>query len=193
MASRITYQKGFELIIEALEILLRLNIQVIIMGDGEKDYIAKINKLVKKYPQKIVWIGFDENKQYETALYAGGDMFLLPSSFEPCGINQMKALRYGCIPIVRSVGGLKDTISNFDFNNKDGNGFIFNTYSPLSLYGAIIRALEYYKNRKIWLKLAKSGMQLSFSWNLPAKQYEHIFNRALKVRKDSQDDNGGIK
>ncbi len=183
MTSRITHQKGFELIMQTLPILLHLNVQVIIMGDGDKDYIAQIKKLIKTHPQKIAWTSWNvEGPKYETSLYAGGDMLLLPSTSEPCGINQMKALRYGCIPVVRSIGGLKDTITNFDFNNPTGNGFTFFTYSPLSLYGAIVRALEYHKNKNSWSELVKNGMQISFSWNLPARLYLKLFSEALKIK-----------
>jgi len=188
MCSRITHQKGFDLILEALTILLRFKIQFIIMGDGNKEYISKLKKLMKKNPQKIVWTKF--NQKYETSLYAGGDMFLLPSTSEPCGINQMKALRYGCIPIVRSIGGLKDTITNYDFNNPEGNGFTFSSYSPLSLYGAIIRALEYNKNKIIWNNLVTQAMQISFSWNLPAKLYVELFKRAIRIRQGRRNGNG---
>ncbi len=184
MSSRITHQKGFELILKALPILLHFDLQMIIMGDGDKKYIAEIKKLIKKHPKKLVWVSWDkEGPKYETSLYAGGDMFLLPSTTEPCGINQMKALRYGCIPIVRSIGGLKDTITNFDFNNSEGKGFTFRTYSSFSLYGAIVRALEYYKNRKIWDRLVINGMQISFSWNLPAQNYVRLFSKAIKFKK----------
>ena len=190
MSSRITHQKGFELILKALDILLHLNIQMIIMGDGDKNYISEIKKIIKNYPAKLAWVSWaSDGPKYETSLYAGGDMFLLPSTSEPCGINQMKALRYGCIPIVRSIGGLKDTITNFDFKNLNGNGFAFLTYSPLSLYGAIVRALEYYKNRKIWQRLIIRGMQISFSWNLPAALYVRLFRKAITAYKNKKNGN----
>jgi starch synthase len=191
ITSRITHQKGFELILKALEILLHFNIQMIIMGDGDKEYISNIKKLIKKYPRKLVWTSFKKDgSKYETSLYAGGDMVLLPSTTEPCGINQMKALRYGCIPIVRSSGGLKDTITNYDFNNKDGNGFTFKTYSSFSLYGAIVRALEYYKDKKVWKRLVTSGMKISFSWNLPAALYVQLYRKAIKIYKGKKNGNG---
>ena len=190
MSSRITHQKGFELILEAFKILLRLDIQIIVMGDGDGDYIKELKKMNKQYPKKIAWVSWDQERDYETSLYAGGDMFLLPSNNEPCGVNQMKALRYGCIPIVRSIGGLKDTITNFDFIHRDGNGFTFRTYSPLSLYGAIVRALEYYKDKKIWNKLAQDGMKISFSWNLPAKLYVELFRKAMVVASGKKKSNG---
>lgn len=183
LSSRITHQKGFEIILETLPILLHLRVGAVIMGDGDKNYISQIKKLAKKNPGKLAWVSWDEDgPKYETSLYAGGDMFILPSTSEPCGINQMKALRYGCIPIVRSIGGLKDTIDNYDFNHRDGNGFVFRTYSPLSLYGAIVRALEYYKNKKVWHRLIKKAMQISFSWNLPAANYVRLFRKAMKYR-----------
>lgn len=191
MSSRITHQKGFELIFKALPDLLHFNLQIIVMGDGDKQYISRIKRLIKKYPKKLAWVSWNKDgPKYETSLYAGGDMFLLPSTTEPCGINQMKALRYGCIPIVHSIGGLKDTITNFDFKNKTGNGFAFSTYSPMSLYGAIVRALEYYKNKKIWHALIARDMQISFSWNLPASLYERLFRKAIQVYRGKKNGNG---
>lgn len=183
MSSRIAFEKGFNLVLDVLEHLARYNMQMIIMGDGDKNYINQIVKISKKYPNKLVWTPFDQ--KYETSLYAGADLLVLPSNTEPCGLNQLKALRYGCIPIVHSIGGLKDTITNFDFNNRDGNGFTFTNYSALSFYGAIMRAREYYKNQKLWKNLVAQSMGLSFSWDLPASLYVRLFKTAIKLRRES--------
>ncbi|KKS42371.1 hypothetical protein A3H03_02725 [Candidatus Kuenenbacteria bacterium RIFCSPLOWO2_12_FULL_42_13] len=183
MSSRIAYEKGFNLVLDILDHLGRYDIQILVMGDGDKNYINEITKIGKKYPKKIIWTPFDDKR--ETGLYAGGDLILLPSNTEPCGINIMKAMRYGCIPIVHSVGGPKDTIANFDFNNRDGNGFSFANYSALSLYGAILRALEYYKNKKIWRHLVAQDMHSSFTWDLPAGRYVHLFKKAIKLHQES--------
>ncbi|HRY63263.1 MAG TPA: glycogen/starch synthase [Patescibacteria group bacterium] len=183
MSSRIAFEKGFNLVLEVLEHLARYNMQMIIMGDGDKNYISQIVKISKKYPGKLAWTPFEQKD--ETSLYAGGDLLVLPSNAEPCGINQLKALRYGCIPIVHSIGGLKDTITNFDFNNQDGNGFTFGNYSSLSFYGAIMRAREYYKNQALWKKLVVQSMKLSFSWDLPAQLYVRLFKKAIKLRQET--------
>ncbi|NMB48089.1 glycogen synthase [Candidatus Kuenenbacteria bacterium] len=180
MSSRLAFEKGFSLVLEILEHLVRYNIQMIIMGDGDKNYINQILKISKKYQTKLVWTPFSQKD--ETSLYAGGDLLVLPSNTEPCGLNQLKALRYGCIPIVHSIGGLKDTITNFDFNNRAGNGFVFTNYSALSFYGAIMRAREYYKNQTLWKKLVSQAMCLSYSWDLPASRYVRLFKKALKSR-----------
>lgn len=183
MSSRIAFEKGFNLVLEVLEHLARYDMQIIIMGDGDKNYINQIVKISRKYPKKLIWTPFDQKN--ETLLYAGGDFLVLPSNTEPCGLNQLKALRYGCIPIVHSIGGLKDTIDNFDFNNRLGNGFTFTNYSSLSFYGAIMRAREYYKNQAIWKKLVTQSMRLSFSWDLPAKRYIQLFKKAIKLKQES--------
>ncbi len=183
MSSRIAFEKGFNLVLEVLEHLARYNMQMVIMGDGDKNYINQIVKISKKYPSKLVWTPFDQ--KHETSLYAGGDMLVLPSNTEPCGLNQLKALRYGCIPIVHSIGGLKDTITNFDFTNRAGNGFVFTNYSALSFYGAIMRAREYYKNKTLWQKLVVQSMRLSYSWDLPANRYVRLFKTAIKLRQET--------
>ncbi|HOZ36451.1 MAG TPA: glycogen/starch synthase [bacterium] len=188
MSARIAFEKGFNLVLEILEHLVRYNIQMIIMGDGDKNYISQIVKISKKYPGKLVWVPFSQKD--ETSLYAGGDLLVLPSNTEPCGLNQLKAMRYGCIPIAHSIGGLKDTITNFDFNNREGNGFVFTNYSALSFYGAIMRAREYYKNKTLWNKLVSQAMRLSYSWDLPATRYVRLFKTAIKLRQEAASENG---
>jgi len=180
LTSRVTFQKGFELILEILEPLLRLDIELIFMGDGDKQYINVIKKSVKRYPKKIIWLPFAENKNLETLLYAGSDIFLLPSHHEPCGINQLIAMRYGCIPIVRRVGGLMDTVTNYNPRTNRGNGFNFFSFNPYSLYATIIRALENYRFQANWHKLIVRVMQESNSWEIPARKYITLYRRAIK-------------
>lgn len=181
--SRLAYQKGFDLILNILEQLAKLDVQIIFMGDGDKAYISKLKKFQKAYPDKIVWLPFSENEKYETLVYAGSDFFLLPSHHEPCGINQLIAMRYGCIPIVRKVGGLNDTVENFDplVSVKKGTGFTFIRFNELSLYGAIIRALETYKYKEVFRSLIVRAMQESNSWEIPARKYIELYNRVIKM------------
>ena len=182
--SRVTFQKGFELIFRILDHLLKMDLQIIIMGDGDKEYINQLKKYQKRYPQKIVWLPFSKNQKHETLVYAGSDFFLLPSHHEPCGINQLIAMRYGCVPIVRKVGGLYDTVENFNSINKRGTGFSFDTFDPFSLYGAIIRALETKKYKNAWRDIMVRAMRESNSWEIPAKKYISLYMKAIKNNKD---------
>ena len=176
--SRVTFQKGFDLILKTIIQLLNMNVQIVFMGDGDKNYLQPIKKLVKENPKKLVWSSF--NPDEETSLYAASDFFLLPSNHEPCGINQLIAMRYGCVPIVREVGGLYDTVDNFDPSNKKGTGFTFKAENPFAFYGAIVRALEARKNKSLWAKILKRIMKESNSWEIPAKKYIELYKRALK-------------
>jgi starch synthase len=184
--SRLTFQKGFELILETLEHLLNLDLQIVIIGAGEKSYIKELLKIQKKHPKKLAVLPtHEENQKYETLVYAGADLFLLPSHHEPCGINQLIAMRYGCIPVVRRVGGLHDTVTNFNPITNRGNGFTFKSFNAFSLFGTIVRALEDYRHKKSWRELIVRAMKESNSWEIPAKKYITLYNKALKLKNDN--------
>lgn len=188
--SRVTFQKGFELIIKILPYLLRGEVQVIIIGSGDKDYIKELQKLAKRHPKKLAVIpSHEENQKYETLIYAGSDFFLLPSHYEPCGINQLIAMRYGCLPIVHKVGGLQDTVTNLNPSMKSGNGFTFNYFDEWSFYGAIVRALETYKHKNVFEGLIMRAMKSSNSWEIPAKKYLELYRKALKLPKSGLNNN----
>jgi starch synthase len=179
-AYRIAYQKGFSLILESLNKLMDLGVELIIAGTGDKTFIKELKKFAKKYPDQLVIIpSHEKTLEYETQLYAGADMIIIPSHYEPCGINQMKAFRYGCVPIVRSTGGLNDTVIDYQEGNIS-NGFKFKDYSSEDFLTAITRALEIYKNHKAWRDLACRGMKSSFSWDLPAQEYLEFYKKAIK-------------
>lgn len=181
MITRITEQKGFDLIFAIMEAIMRLDIQFIIMGEGDKRYESEIRKFCKKYPDK-----FSSHLEFDpinaTQVYAGSDMLLMPSRFEPCGLNQMISLRYGTIPIVHSTGGLADTINDFNPKTWRGNGFSFKEYNPHDLLMAITRAIETYKHRDIWNKLLLKAMDQSFSWEIPARKYIKLFRNFLRQK-----------
>jgi len=185
--SRVTFQKGFELIINILPQLIKTEAQFIIIGSGDKRYIKELQKIARKYPAQIAVVPSHEaNQKYETLVYAGADFFLLPSTHEPCGINQLIAMRYGCIPVVREIGGLYDTVDNFNPATGRGTGFTFKSQSDddVSLfYAAIVRALENYKNKFTWKSLIKRAMRRSHSWEIPAKKYIKLYQTALKYKK----------
>lgn len=175
--SRVTFQKGFNLILKVIDSLLKLNIQLIFLGDGNKEYIEPLKKLQRKNKNKLIWLPFDQKK--ESLLYAASDLFLLPSNHEPCGINQLIAMRYGCIPVVRAIGGLHDTVTNFNPTTGKGTGFTFKTEDENMFYAAVVRALENYKHRKVWHNLVKRAMKQSTSWEIPAKKYVELYKKVI--------------
>jgi starch synthase len=181
MTSRITEQKGFRLLLNIIRLLLKTNVQLIVMGDGEEKYISLLQKVQKEYPKQLVITSFDHDK--ETMIYAASDIFLLPSRFEPCGINQLIALRYGCIPVVHHIGGLADTIIDYDPRRKIGNGFTFQRYGAVSFLVAIVRAIEVYKHKRIWKELVISSLREANTWRIPALKYIDLYETTIKLRK----------
>jgi starch synthase len=177
--SRISWQKGYDLILKALEQLLRLDIQFIFMGNGSKEYVALLKKFAKKYPKKMALFSF--NEKIETAIYAGSDFFILPSHYEPCGINQLIAMRYGCIPIVHEVGGLYDTVNNYNPTTHQGTGFTYKQQDEIAFYTAVVRAVENYRHRDDWHRLLVKAMEVSSSWEIPAKKYVKLYHKALNL------------
>ncbi len=180
MTSRITEQKGFRLFLKIVKILMRLPVQVVVMGNGDKKMTEALQKVQKEFPKQFVVIPFDAD--VETSLYAGSDMFVLPSRFEPCGINQMIALRYGCVPIVHHIGGLADTIVDYNPAEKVGNGFTFNRYTSVYLLICIVRAIEVYKQKRAWKELMISSLREANSWLIPAKKYIDLYKTTIKLK-----------
>ncbi|MES2436737.1 MAG: glycogen/starch synthase [Patescibacteria group bacterium] len=183
MTSRITEQKGFKLLMNIIKLILRFEVQIIIMGDGDKEMVSYFEKVQKEFPKQLVIVPFDHEK--ETLYYAASDIFLLPSRFEPCGINQMIALRYGCIPVVHHIGGLADTIVDYDPLKKSGNGFTFKRYSAVNLLVAIVRALETFKHKRAWKELTISSLREANSWLLPAFKYIDLYETTIKLKRRS--------
>lgn len=184
MVTRITEQKGFDLLKDIFEDIMRLEVQFIIMGTGEKNYEKFFQDMKKKYPKKVgLHLEFDRNKA--TLIYAGSDIFLMPSRFEPCGLGQLISLRYGCIPVVRATGGLVDTITDYNPKTKKGNGFVFRGYDAKEFLTAIVRAVEIYKHKDLWDVLIQRGFQVSFSWKIPAKKYVTLYRKALRNKKQA--------
>jgi starch synthase len=177
--SRLTDQKGFDLVSEIILQVISKNAGLIVLGTGEEKYQIFFNDLRKKYPDKVgVRIGFDNSIAHK--IEAGCDFFLMSSKFEPCGLNQIYSLKYGTIPIVRAVGGLEDTIENFNLQTRQGNGFKFHEYSSQQLLSKTLEALEIYKNPVLFKELIKNGMRCDFSWDSSAKKYEEIYFKALR-------------
>jgi starch synthase len=182
--SRVTFQKGFQLILAVLDKVMRYDLQMVILGAGDKQYIKELKVLAKKYPKKLLVIpSHEQTLKYENQVYAGSDFFLLPSHHEPCGINQLKAMRYGCIPVVRRVGGLHDTVKNYNPSTGTGTGFSFLQFDEWALYESIVRALETKKYKQAWRSLVVRAMKESNSWELPAKKYILLYKKAISLKK----------
>ncbi|MDQ3020113.1 MAG: glycogen synthase GlgA [Bacteroidota bacterium] len=170
--SRLVDQKGFDLIEKILPQLMKEDVQLVVLGLGEEKYHKFLKNAEKKYKNKLaVHIGFDEALAHK--IEAASDMFLMPSKYEPCGLNQMYSLRYGTVPIVRNTGGLADTI--VDYRKPNGNGFLFDKYDANELLKAIMTALSLYKDKPKWNKLVRQGMSLDFSWKVSAAKYMKLY------------------
>ncbi len=176
--SRLADQKGLDLISAIIGDLLKSNIQFVLLGAGDNKYHVLFEKIAKLYPRKAS-INLKFDAVLAQKIYSGCDMFLMPSRFEPCGLGQMICLRYGTIPIVRSTGGLKDTIQDFNEKAMSGNGFAFSEYSSSELLKTVKRALSAYKDKGLWQKLVKKAMGYDFSWESSAKEYLDLYDKAL--------------
>ncbi|MDI6883214.1 MAG: glycogen/starch synthase [Patescibacteria group bacterium] len=175
MASRLEEQKGFDLIEKIMKNLLKyLSFQFILIGDGESRYKEFIKELAEKYPKRIGY-NFEFDPVLPHLLFGGSDAFLIPSKFEPCGLTQMEAARYGSVPLVRKTGGLADTIEDFSPEKDKGIGFVFEEYKPLALFTAIVRACNSFRFKNHWKRLIKRAMEKDFSWERSAKEYLSVF------------------
>ena len=183
IVSRLVGQKGFDLIARTLEFLSKLPVQWIILGNGEEVYEDMFKSFAGMRPEKAgVYIGYSD--QLAHLIEAGADMFLMPSKYEPCGLNQIYSLKYGTVPIVRKTGGLADTVTDYDeylqMGKETGNGFSFTEYNGFELTGAIERALKYYQDKKVWNTIIRNGMAEDYSWTKSAEKYVELYKKALK-------------
>ncbi len=185
MISRLVEQKGIDLIIKKMPKLVKMPLQMVFLGSGQAEFESVLLKWAKKYPHSIaVKIGYDEQLAHQ--IEAASDLFLMPSLFEPCGLNQLYSLRYGTIPLVTNVGGLADSVTDYAGSIKADNpptGFVFNRHTGKSFMLALKRALDLYGQPDKWKKLQLNGMQQDFSWTKSAAQYLQLYKRALKYSK----------
>jgi len=176
MVSRMVDQKGLDLIASVAGDLPSLDATFVIAGTGEPRYQDMWTRLSRWRPDRVqVFVGFDERRAH--LVEGGADIFLMPSRFEPCGLNQMYSLRYGTVPVVRAVGGLVDTVRPHNPGNGQGNGFLFADYHPAAMMRALGTALATYRNKKMWTRLQKNGMRADFSWDRSAGEYVKMYRR----------------
>lgn len=181
MISRLVDQKGFDLVVAALDRLLALDVRLVVLGAGAQPYEEFLTTLSTRHPQKFaVRLGFDNTLAHQ--IEAGSDCFLMPSRYEPCGLNQIYSLRYGTIPIVRSTGGLKDTILPFNAATGEGTGFVFQSASGDALVTTVTEALSVFADQSIWRRLMRNAMTQDFSWRRSAEQYIEVYERLVTGR-----------
>lgn len=176
VVSRLVSQKGIDILIGGVDEIMKLPPNFILLGTGDKEFEEDLKSLGKKYHDKFVpLIKFDEGLAHR--IYASGDFFLMPSKFEPCGLGQMIALRYGTVPIVRRTGGLKDTIQNYHEKTGCGNGISFDNYDVFDLIEAIKRGVKMFSNSEIYRRVQRIGMNCDYSWNSSSKEYLNLYRR----------------
>lgn len=178
MISRLGGQKGFDLVESIFDRLMERQAQFVLLGSGEPQFEEFFRAAAARYPNQVaVRIGFDEPLAHR--IEAGADFFLMPSLYEPCGLNQMFSLKYGTIPIVHSVGGLKDTVQDYASEHETGTGFVFDEYESQALLDAIDRALAAYADKKAWTALRRRAMAMDFSWDRSAQAYSNLYQQLL--------------
>jgi starch synthase len=178
IVSRLVRQKGLDLIAHVIEEILNMNIQLVVLGTGDKEFENMFQYYATKYPDKLsANIYFDNSLAKK--IYASSDMFLMPSQFEPCGIGQLLAMRYGSLPIVRETGGLKDTVFSYNEFTGEGNGFSFADYNAHDMLYTIERAVGFYYNKSLWNELTIKAMKQDNSWKKSAEKYLDLYLSAL--------------
>jgi starch synthase len=192
LTTRLVDQKGLDLVTDIFEQVMDLGVQFVLLGSGEDHYQKTFAELKMKYPQQTAAnIGF--NVELALKIYAGSDIFLMPSRFEPCGLSQMISLRYGTIPLVRSVGGLADTIEDYNEHKGTGNGFVFKEYDAQEFYNTITRAVGIYRNSpQVWQSLMERTMKYDFSWERSAKEYVDLYQKAMEKKSESHNQRAAI-
>lgn len=177
IVSRLTYQKGFHLLLQEMENLMQFDVQLILIGTGDPNFESQFRYFGDKYPNKTsIHIAFDVNLAQK--IYAGVDMFLMPSAFEPCGLSQMISMRYGTLPIVHEIGGLKDTVQPYNPITNKGTGFGFTIYEPFYLMNALKQAIQlYHEHQDIWRKMMVEAMSRDFSWDVSSQKYLELYKQ----------------
>src|SRR5437764_7835089 len=181
IVSRFAVQKGFDLIAEVTGNLLKQDVLMVVLGTGDPEYEALFRDFHTEYPDKL-GLKIVYSNPLAHKIEAGADIFLMPSHYEPCGLNQIYSLKYGTVPIVRATGGLDDTIENWDPRTGRGTGFKFTKYSGDAMMTAVHNAIQAFKDQEGWRKLMRNSMNKDFSWNASAREYGKVYERVRQLR-----------
>ncbi|MCU6707703.1 glycogen synthase GlgA [Paenibacillus sp. J5C_2022] len=185
IVSRLVEQKGFDLLAAIIDELLQEDVQLVVLGAGEHRYERMLAEAAERYPDKArLWLGYSD--RMARRIYAGADMFAMPSRFEPCGLGQLVALRYRSVPIVRETGGLKDTVRDYEEAAGSGNGFSFSNYNAHDFLFTLKRAIGLFRDEKKWKEIVDNGAREDYSWNSSAKMYMDMYEQLLAYRKEQE-------
>jgi starch synthase len=183
MVTRLADQKGLDILLPALPAILATGARLVVLGSGDELYHRALSAAELAHPDRMrVLLQYDES--IARAIYAGCDLFLMPSHYEPCGLGQMIAFRYGTVPVVRKTGGLADTVSDYHEKGSAGDGFVFSEYSSAALAACVRRALSVYENAAVWTQLMQTGMRKDFSWKQSAREYEKIYKSLIRTSRN---------
>jgi starch synthase len=183
MVGRLSNQKGLDLVDYVIADIMRQDIQLVVLGMGEGRYFNLFSWAEGEYKGRVA-ARFTMDHALAHQIYAGTDLFLMPSQFEPCGLSQMIAMRYGTLPLVRETGGLRDTVLSYNEDTKEGNGFSFFNYNAHDMLHTIERAIDYYHNKpEVWKTLQERGMKGDYSWDHSAKEYERLYQKLFEEKK----------
>jgi starch synthase len=181
MVTRLVEQKGLDLVLQSLPGILAEGCQFALLGRGDANLETAFEEAARQYPGRMaVRIAYDD--ELARRMYAGSDCVLMPSRYEPCGLTQLIALRYGAAPIVRRTGGLTDTVAEFDPARRTGTGFAFDGFAVDALHDAVRRATSAYRQPAVWKALVKNAMTQDFSWEASAREYVTLYGKALKAK-----------
>ena len=182
VVSYMTANKGFDILLEAMDELMKMDLGFVILGFGDEQYERAFLSLQKQNPGRLA-VKVDMNPALMHKVAAGADIVLIPSRYEPCGLNQLYSFRYGSVPVVRATGGLRETVKPFNAKTLKGNGFVFKEYSSVALVEAVQRALRFYKKPKLWKKVIQNGLKEDFSWERAARRYVKLYERSIEIKR----------
>jgi starch synthase len=182
VVSYMTANKGFDILLEAMDELMKMDLGFVALGFGDEQYERALLSLQKRNPGRLA-VKVDMNPALMHKVAAGADVVLIPSRYEPCGLNQLYSFRYGSVPVVRATGGLRETVKPFDAKSLRGNGFVFREYSSESLVEAVKRALRYYSRPGLWKKIIANGLKEDFSWERAARRYVKLYERSIEKKR----------
>ncbi|MBD3224506.1 MAG: glycosyltransferase [Caldithrix sp.] len=178
MVSKISKHKGIDIILDSIDALMKMKIQLIIYGDGDRDLVKALMKKGEQYKDKMV-VNVTYDDKIEHLILAGSDFYLMPSKYEPCGLNQIYSLRYATIPLVSAAGGLFDTVEDIDMDEGDGTGFLVEPLDKANMVEAVQRAVKLYENKELFNKIRQEIMDEDFSWDISAKRYVDVYDRLV--------------
>jgi len=179
MISRLVSHKGLDLVEYICDEILSMDLQLVVLGTGDKRYENLFKFLQSKYPDKMS-ANIEFNSALASWIYAGSDMFLMPSKSEPCGLSQLIAMRYGTVPVVRETGGLNDTVKPINVLTGEGSGFTFKAYNAHDMLGAIKRSVDYYYDKEKYIKTFTNIMKINSSWKEPSKKYISVYKEIMQ-------------